>query len=584
MLTTALHGAVTVASRFDPSTIAVGEYSAFVITVSGTSTSNLQCDLPSVDGLLVSDSPNVSNQVSVINGNISSFVRYIYTVHASKDGVYTIPSFEATVDGKKFQIPGGTLTVARPGEDARDALRLELETPDNLYVGQNANATLHILIRDDLRAVPGSINPKRFGDGIMQDPIDNSTVTQEHVVRGTTQYDGIAVPLKITALTQGRQLFAYESDVQVTATRKRAGAIDDLEDPMERMMQQMQAGGIPARDIRALRSRVEKYIEVKPLPAGAPACFDGAIGTYEVYGNLSTHKTKVGEPVELTVEILGDSGFKRLTAPKVDTKDDWKNYPPTEENKLSDTTGQMLGKRYRFLFSPQKAGDFTTPSARFSYFDPSTGKYVEKTISGELVHVEDVPAMTAAAQNFSPAAPKIVPVRKKVVISNEGFHPISLLDTPAKPNALRPPQRQVWFWLLQLLPAALVAWGIAAPVMKRRAERDPFAKERKVFAKAAIASKAKALASAKHADTNAFFTNARKCLQNAICAKAPQRKPETVSAADVVQAIKPDDAELRRDANLIFNGGEAMRYGGVAKPLAELAGRLSEIAKQLGVE
>jgi hypothetical protein len=583
ILTAALDASVTILSRFEPSTVATGEYSAFVITVDGSSTSSLKCELPEVPGLLISATPNVSNQVSVVNGSVSSFVRYIYTVRALKDGTYAIPDFEATLDGDKQTIPGATLTVTKPGDETRDALLAELEMPDSLYVGESANATLHILIRDDLRAVPNSINPKRTGDGFMQEPIDNNTIRQEHVTRGTTQYDGIAVPLRITAISEGSQPFAYDVDAQVNTTRKMAGGIRDIQDPLERMMQQMRTAqnGLPGFDTRLLQVRAEKTIEVKPLPAGAPASFDGAVGSFEVFGHLSSRKTKVGEPVELTVEILGENGFKQVSAPKVEETENWRNYPPTEETKLNDVTGKMLGKRFKYLFSPLKAGDLVTPSARFAFFDPSTGKYVEKIINGEQVRVADVPGINIAAQTYNPAGKKPA---KKIVIGNEGFHPISLLDTPARPGALIPPQKQPLFWLAQLLPTALLTWGIIVPIRRRKAERDPLARQRKAFSRTASAAKAKALAAAKKNDAASFFLHARKCLQNAVCARFPQRRPETVSAADLVQAVGSDDANLRREANLIFNGGEAMRYGGVNTPLAELAAKLTATAKQLGVD
>lgn len=583
-LTAALNASVTIVSRFEPSTVATGEYSAFVITVDGTSTSSLKCEPPEVPGLLISATPNVSNQVSVVNGSVSSFVRYIYTVRALKDGSYIIPEFDATLDGDSYKIPGATLTVTKPGDETRDALLVELEMPDSLYVGESANATLHILIRDDLRAVPGSINPKRSGDGFMQEPIDNNSVRQEHVVRGTTQYDGIAVPLKITALTEGNQPFAYDADVQVNTTRKIAGSLRDIQDPLERMMQQMRnaQNGMPGFDTRLLQARAEKTVDVKPLPAGAPASFDGAIGSFEVFGHLSKRKTKVGEPVELTVEILGENGFKQVSAPKVDETDNWRNYPPTEETKLNDVTGKMLGKRFKYLFSPLKSGDLVTPAAHFCFFDPSTGKYVEKIINGEQVRVADVPGINIAAQTYNPASGK--KPAKKIVIGNEGFHPISLLDTHAKPGALTPPQKQPLFWAAQLVPAFLLAWGIVVPVLRKKAERDPLARQRKAFTRSACAAKNKALAAAKKGDATAFFLNARKCLQNAVCAKSPHRRPETVSASDVAQAIGTDEVALRRETNLIFNGGEAMRYGGVNTPLAELASKLTATAKLLGVE
>ena len=129
-----------------------------------------------------------------------------------------------------------------------------------------------------------------------------------------------------------------------------------------------------------------------------------------------------------------------------------------------------------------------------------------------------------------------------------------------------------------------MAWAIIAPIHRRRAGRDPFAKVRLGFAKAASKARTKAAAAAKKGDTGAFFTQARECLQNAVCAREPARKPETVSASDVVQLLGEDGAQLRREANFIFNGAEALRYGGVQPVAGELEGALVALASKLGVK
>jgi hypothetical protein len=582
----AFAGAIVITSAFEPSTANVGDFVAFVVTVNGDSGSNMTGEVPAVPGLLVSTVPGTANQVQIINGSIRSYTRFSYQCRATKEGTYTVPAYTVSIDGKEYTVASATLSIVKSGDEQNDAVRVEIDAPETLYVGQSAPETVRFLIREGVNPVPGSLAPQRSGDGIAQEPFDNTLITTPTVVRGSTRYATVTIPTTITALNPGDQTLAYDVDIEVRVPKKRASAdpYSDLDDPFERMMQNMHKGLIDDMNstVKTLHARGEAKIKVTPLPPNPPASFDGAVGQFSLSGTLSSRKTKVGEPVELSVEILADGGLRQLPAPKLDESDAWKVYPPTEESKSDDRLGLKGTKRFKFLLSPLQAGSLTTPTLRFAYLDPALGSYVEKNLSGEPIFVEEVPDMIPAP-NSAPAAAKpktvLTPIR-----SDDGLNPISLLDTPASGGALVPPQKQKGFLYFQIVPLALFIWAVIVPIARKRALNDPLAKARKAFTKAAQKARLKAMQAAAKKDTNAFFAQSRICLQNLVCARDPSRKIESVSATDVIETLGEEGKTFRREINLLCNGAEAMRYGGEAGEPDALRDAFDKIFAKLEVK
>jgi hypothetical protein len=56
-------------------------------------------------------------------------------------------------------------------------------------------------------------------------------------------------------------------------------------------------------------------IEVKPLPAGAPADFNGAVGQFEIKATPDRLSTRLGEPVTLQVELNGSGNWGTWAIP-----------------------------------------------------------------------------------------------------------------------------------------------------------------------------------------------------------------------------------------------------------------------------
>ena len=131
-------------------------------------------------------------------------------------------------------------------------------------------------------------------------------------------------------------------------------------------------------DYRTVRKKVASKpvtVNVKPLPAGAPASFGGGVGEFTISAKLSKDTLKTHEAASLLVTVSGRGNVSLLETPKV-------NFPPDMEvydTKISDRIdkGGLAGSKvYEFPFIPRSHGDFVIEPVKFSYYDVSKKMYV----------------------------------------------------------------------------------------------------------------------------------------------------------------------------------------------------------------
>jgi hypothetical protein len=130
-------------------------------------------------------------------------------------------------------------------------------------------------------------------------------------------------------------------------------------------------------------------IDVKPLPAGKPASFSGAVGEYTMTPSISSKNVKTNDAVTIKLNISGSGNLKLIKNPEITFPNDFEVYDPTVDMKTKVTQSGVSGtKSIEYNAIPRYAGDFTIPKVEFSYFDLKSGTY--KTLSTEeyQLHVE----------------------------------------------------------------------------------------------------------------------------------------------------------------------------------------------------
>ncbi|HNX03930.1 MAG TPA: BatD family protein [Opitutales bacterium] len=571
-----LSGTVMVQSAFSPQTAAAGQSVSYTVSITGTSTESMDGRPPEVPGLVIGSGVSTSRQVNIVNGRVNSSISYSWQASASTEGTYTVPAYDVNIGGTTCTVPAATLTVTKPGAEATGAIAVEVTAPKAMYPGQAAAGSLKILTRNDLRRA-GGLSPKPTADGLIVDPLNPQLAALGSESRSGVSCDSLSVPIRITAVKPGAQSLSFDVSGQFAFPDRRRSN-NGMDDDFQRMMRMPLFDEVTG-DIRTLSARGSANIEVRPLPAGMPDSFAGAVGSFTMSAVLSTTEGKAGEPVEVAVAISGTGDLKQMEAPVFTPSPQWKSYPPTSEVRSDDPLELSGTKTFKFLITPLAPGNLALPELRFAYLDPASGKYVElKAAPGRVAVTGDpiAPQPPAPGRDVAGDARTAAPVG--------AFHPIELLDTGAIPSALVPPQKNLLFLLAQLLPAALFGWAVAVPLLRRRRERDPLGAQRRSHAKRARSARRRALAAAAKGDDTAFFRSAQESLRLAVCALEPERRPETVSAADVTRALGENGESLRREAGLIFSGEEAFKYGGPRVPCGELAPALDAILGKLGVK
>ena len=176
------------------------------------------------------------------------------------------------------------------------------------------------------------------------------------------------------------------------------------------------SAGNPGTPSRLESSAVS--MEVRPLPAGAPAEFTGAVGRFDISASADSTEGRVNEPVRLTVNISGEGNIEALPDPTSPEFTGWRVIESPVSSDSHVVAGQVTGSRtYEIILVPEKPGGLTIPEIRYPHFDPLSVQYVQAatppitvTVAGTdgSPQVSRLPASEAAEQQ----GPVMRPLKK----------------------------------------------------------------------------------------------------------------------------------------------------------------------------
>ena len=136
------------------------------------------------------------------------------------------------------------------------------------------------------------------------------------------------------------------------------------------------------------------FVDVIPLPKGAPKDFNGGVGKFSMSTNLSKKIAKVGDILTFTVKVTGKGNMHAISKPKINLPANLTLYGDPEIKEDLDYTDEGVEgeKTYKFFIKVERGGKIDMHPSSISYFDPSLKKYVtlkEKAfaldLEGEIV-------------------------------------------------------------------------------------------------------------------------------------------------------------------------------------------------------
>jgi len=210
--------------------------------------------------------------------------------------------------------------------------------------------------------------------------------------------------------------------------------------------------GFPSAGFRSSRQLLTDTVrvDVRPLPSGAPAGFDGAVGQLDIDAKVDVASAAVNEPVTLTVIVSGTGNIDTLPDPLLPEVAGWRSFvgPPAVDTQAVD--GRIIGSRsIERIFVPTAEGEFMIPSISYSYFDPTTELY--ETVSTDPIAVSVTPGSVDALPPLQAGRDQV----ERVGTDIRHIMPApSSLDQPEGPIVERPT-----YWAAWALPLIVILAG-----------------------------------------------------------------------------------------------------------------------------
>lgn len=345
--------------------------------------------------------PSVSNSTLIINGVARSerSQSYQFEITPNKPGQLTVPELTVEVDGETFKTNPIQVRVKEAEKDPPVTAEITCDA-QTAYIGQLVNFKLVIEIRASVvqrqttsaSFMYSMLDRRGHGFGPFPPIKDESQVepfTRELSDGNKVPYYRFTSELPWVIDRSGNELF---SDIVIACFYPTAFGRDAF-------------GSLEVTRQRNLRIKpVIKIPPALPLPTDKqPHGFTGAVGRFRIVASANPRKVRVGDPIELTLDVSGSGPMATLAAPDLSAQDALNNSfrVPTEA-----LAGATVGDHRRFTqtIRAKRADVSEVPPIEYPYFDPQTGTYA-------LARSNPVPLMVTAgeqlaASDVNVAAPK----------------------------------------------------------------------------------------------------------------------------------------------------------------------------------
>ena len=580
-LTTATMWAAPTFRAQAPGSVAVGQQFRLEYVVTARA-SGISVDLKDTGfEVLYGPTTSSSSSTSIVNGQMSSEVRttFSYVLSATKEGTFTLPAATIKVDGETLtsnsvsvkvlpadQQPAGQSSGARSQQGGaqakfnKDDVHLVLDlSKTSVYEGEAIVATLKLYWRNTQMSNPSDVKLPDFEGFTVQDmDNDNAQASLEHYNGANYQMyplvKWLLFPSRSGELTIPSA--SLTANVAIVSTRRTGGFFDW---PME----YTENVAVP------LRSAARK-VNVKALPAGKPASYMNAVGSFNVKSVLTSDKVRANDAVIYRITIDGVGNLKYVKEPEPEFPTDFEVFDPKVDLSTRATSSGVQGKKtIEYTIIPRHAGKFEIPSLVFSYFDVKSGQYKTIRTDSYTLEVEKGPNEGNAgggAVDFSGTN------QERIRVLGNDIRYLHSVDADrldlgridpetGKPESLKPFYGTLAYWLFFLVP--FLAFVILAFIYRRRIRRmADIAGMRTRRAGKVAERRLKAAKKALNAkDENAFYEAIHKAILGYVCDKLriplSDLTQDTVSEMLEKHSVRP---ETIHDVKEVLDTCQFARY------------------------
>ncbi|MFA6237323.1 MAG: BatD family protein [Bacteriovorax sp.] len=334
----------------------------------------------------------VSISTTVINGKFTTTreQNYVYELIAERQGTVTLKNIKVEIGGKVTNVKDVSVNVLAQARKIPDAFMEATASKTRVYLGEGIDVNYYLYFKTSIAA-----------NDVKEFPKLNKFIKRFHHVNSpveTVQYRG---QIFKRILTYSARL--YPEKIGNAVLDPMIISVQVVENDYSSPFGGFGLGSQRYKNKDLSSPRIE--VEILPLPAdNVPAGFTGLVGEHEF--SLSIPKTKflVNEPIEVKFEVKGKGAVENMDAPAIYTDKSLEQFDTKSE--VSEIGTQAAKKVFEYTFLARGPLSIKSRELDLAYFDPSSGRYVEKKVTIPGI---DISGVAATAPNGN------VPVAESLV-------------------------------------------------------------------------------------------------------------------------------------------------------------------------
>jgi hypothetical protein len=436
----------------DNNSVAVGDSLQLQVNVTGSANATPP-EFKAVNGLqIVYHGPSTS--IQIVNGKYSASIVFNYSALGVKAGAYTLGPVAVKVGGKTLQTNRVQVTVtaavapappqqstnqnqsaaeANSGSLAgqlRKRLFLTMDLPRaTFYTGETIKTTIRLYV-SEVQIQDVSYPTLKAADGCQ---VDIGKPTQLSRNLNGVAFKVLEFPTTISFIKTGK-LTLGPATLQCNALvqrHSRDSFFDDMFNDYEQYPQSLTSKSFG--------------VTVQPLPP-QPNGFSGGIGNFSLAVTAAPQEVLAGDPVTVQLTVTGQGNLAGIAPPVLPKQTGLKIYDAQRKTNKKEAAFGNKALFEQIIFPLNDRVNAIGPYSLI-YFDPAKKSYRTATVAAIPIKVKPNPNFTLSV------APN--PVDSTADQLGQGL--VYIKDSPGKlqlpNNAIN---RQLWFWLLQLLPVAAI--------------------------------------------------------------------------------------------------------------------------------
>lgn len=363
---------------------------------------------PSFEGFDVIAGPAESSgqSIQIVNGAMTKSINYTitYVLLPQAAGNVTVGAAEVTVDGTVYRSNALPIEIVNegksPGAGGMQSRPREDSSPD--VTAQNQIAKDDILLRAVVsrtsvyKGEPLRVTFKLYervpvvGYNDVKFPSFNGFWAQElNTDNARRQRETFNGKVYETLVAKEYLLYPQQAGTLVIEPAELT-AVAQVVVPGRRNVDPFFGGGPDFVNVPRKVQSPRINIAVKPLPAGAPASFSGAVGSFTMDAVLPQERLAANSAATYTVKISGTGNLTFVQAPKLTLPASFEQYNVKTTESINTSASGISGYRqFEYPFIARAEGAYDLEPIEFTYFDPQRVQYV--TLKSKPLTLEITP-------------------------------------------------------------------------------------------------------------------------------------------------------------------------------------------------